>query len=201
VSFAQRLHRIDIRLRLGLLQDTTAIERQVQREIAEAEARRARSAVTTVKTEAQVKFDAERLRKEIKEIEDKAKQLPRVRPLSENRAIETGANFISETFLFCVTGGIIVFEYWRQRRKEAERRDGVSDKLDVLDGRIERIERALGVEPLKELDKPALLALPATPQSALEKDPSEETKSSDSTQNSTRDAEGRIMLKEQNKKK
>jgi hypothetical protein len=201
VSFAQRLHRIDIRLRLGLLQDTSAIERQVQREIAEAEARRARSAVTTVKTEAQVKFDAERLRKEIKEIEDKAKQLPRVRPLSENRAIETGANFISETFLFCVTGGIIVFEYWRQRRKEAERRDGVSDKLDVLDGRIERIERALGVEPLKELDNPALLALPATPQSALKKDPSEETKSSDSTQNSTRDAEGRIVLKEQNKKK
>lgn len=169
----------------------------MQREIAEAEARRARTAVPTVRTEAQAKWDADRLRKEIKEIEDKAKQLPRVRPLSESRAIETGANFISETFLFCVTGGIIVFEYWRQRRKEVERRDGVADKLDVLDGRIGRIEEALGVQVSKDLDKATLLALPATSVATEDKGQPESVKVSESPQNPIRDSEGRVVKKGQ----
>jgi hypothetical protein len=159
VKFAQSLHRIDIRLRLGLLQDSSAIERQVQREILEAEARRARTAAPTAKTEKQTKWDEDRLRKEIKEIEDKAKALPRVRPLSESKAIETGANFISESFLFSVAGGIIIFEYWRQRRKEADRRDTVAERLDILQTRISRIESTIDGGAAH---KPSILSLPSS---------------------------------------
>src|SRR5207244_2051699 len=133
VSFAQNLHRIDTRLRLGLLQDPQILARNLAREVAEAESRRqaaaaaAEGAVAGPKTEAQAKRDSDRLKKEIKQATDKAsKALPRVRPLTEAKAIETGANFISETFLFCVAGAAIVFEYWRSKRKESTRRDEVS---------------------------------------------------------------------------
>jgi myosin-1 len=86
-----------------------------------------------------------------------------VRPLTEAKAIETGANFISETFLFCVAGAAIVFEYWRSKRKESSRRDEVSDRLDQIELKIDRLERGLTADreaasataaPAK-LDKPA----------------------------------------------
>jgi hypothetical protein len=66
-----------------------------------------------------------------------------VRPLTEAKAIETGANFISETFLFCVAGAAIVFEYWRSKRKESTRRDEVSDRLDQIELKIDRLEQGL----------------------------------------------------------
>jgi optic atrophy 3 protein len=187
---------MDIRLRLGLLQDSAAIERQVQREIAEAEARRARSALPTAKTEAQQKWDQDRLKKEIKQIEEKAKALPRVRPLSETKAIETGANFISETFLFCVAGGVIVFEYWRQRRKEANRRDEVADRMDALDNRIERIEHAL-IPPI--LETPKVIALPSGTRGQLQVDKNAGDTNTDKTTDLNREREGRLMIPSQKK--
>jgi optic atrophy 3 protein len=144
VSFAQNLHRIDTRLRLGLLQDPQILARNIAREVAEAETRRSAAAPVVAagpKTEAQAKRDSERIKKEIKQAQDKAsKTLPRVRPLTEAKAIETGANFISETFLFCVAGAAIVFEYWRSKRKESTRRDEVSDRLDQIELKIDRLE-------------------------------------------------------------
>lgn len=162
-----------MRLRLGLLQDPAAIERQVQRELAELNARRSRalssssSSVTTgssssssssttstkiptVKTEAQSKLDDGRIKKEKERLEEKARKLPKVRPLSEAKAIESGANFISEAFLFCVAGGLIGLEYWRSKRKENSRRDDVKERLGELESenselkaQIIRIERVL----------------------------------------------------------
>jgi hypothetical protein len=144
-----------MRLRLGLLQDPAAIERQVARELKELNTRRATTVlsapkVPTVKTEAQMKLDEERLKKEKEKLEEKARKLPRVRPLSEAKAIETGANFISETFLFCVAGALIGLEYWRSRRKETNRRDEVHERLEELESenselkaQIIRIESAL----------------------------------------------------------
>ncbi|KAF2675285.1 optic atrophy 3-like protein, partial [Microthyrium microscopicum] len=132
ITFAQGLHRIDMRLRLGLLQDPAVIEKQIARELADAEARLKAASVPTVKTEAQTKWTEERLQKEKKKIEEHARRPPRVRPLSEAKAIETGANFISEGFLFCVGMSVIVFEYWRSRRKEGNRRDEVQERLDEL---------------------------------------------------------------------
>ncbi|EKG22287.1 Optic atrophy 3-like protein [Macrophomina phaseolina MS6] len=134
VSFAQALHRLDVRWRVGLLQDPAVIEKQIQREIKEAEARRRAAQAPTVKTEAETKADEEALKKEKEAIEEKHKhKTPRVRPLSETKAIDMGANFISETFMFLVAGGIIVWEQWRSRKKASDRRDIVDEKLEELE--------------------------------------------------------------------
>ncbi|KAK0660919.1 OPA3-like protein [Lasiodiplodia hormozganensis] len=133
VAFAQSLHRLDVRWRVGLLQDPAVIERQIQRELKEAEAKRRASQVPTVKTEAQTKADDQALQKEKEEITEKHKhKSPRVRPLAENKAIDMGANFISEAFMFLVAGSIIVWEQWRSRKKASDRRDVVDDRLDEL---------------------------------------------------------------------
>jgi hypothetical protein len=159
-----------MRLRLGLLQDPAAIDRQIAREVAEAEARRKRAAIPTVKTEEQTKREELLLKKEVKDIEGKVKEKtqPRIRPLSESKAIETGANFISETFLFCVAGGIIVFEWWRQGRKESNRRDEVSDRLSSLEMKMDRIEMRLFGEAGEDGDVIVLAsALPAKVKEAI----------------------------------
>lgn len=59
----------------------------------------------------------------------------RIRPLSEAKAIDRGANFISELFLFSVAGGLILFEALRARRKEQDRRDTVKERLELLEER------------------------------------------------------------------
>jgi myosin-1 len=134
-----------MRLRLGLLRDTAAIERQASREAAEAEARRHQSKVPTAKTEEQSKAEEAATAKAKKEAIEtaKAKPLPRIRPLSEAKAIDSGANFISETFLFLVAGGLIVFESWRSRRKENTRREDVQDRLIELEQSEKAARRGL----------------------------------------------------------
>ena len=56
---AQTVHRIDMRLKLGLLRDTAAIEERAAKEAAEAAARRHRSKVPTAKTEAEIQVEKE----------------------------------------------------------------------------------------------------------------------------------------------
>ncbi|EED13352.1 OPA3 domain protein [Talaromyces stipitatus ATCC 10500] len=147
VSMAQAIHRIDMRLKLGVLRDTAAIEEKAAKEAAEAAARKHRSKVPTAKTEVEVQAEKEATeeakKKAIEEV--KAKPLPRIRPLSESKAIDSGANFISETFLFLVAGGLIVFESWRSRRKETSRRSDVQDRLVELEESEKAARRALGI--------------------------------------------------------
>jgi len=142
---AQFLHRIDMRLRLGLLQDPAVIERQIEREMKEAEAKRKKTvpAVPTVPTEDEMREAEQTKKKERKEAEQHVKERqkpPRIRPLSESKAIETGANFISESFLFLVAAGAILFESWRSRRKETNRHEGVQDRLDDLEKEREEMK-------------------------------------------------------------
>uniref|UniRef100_A0A0W0F0T6 Putative OPA3-domain-containing protein n=1 Tax=Moniliophthora roreri TaxID=221103 RepID=A0A0W0F0T6_MONRR len=59
-----------------------------------------------------------------------------IRPLSETRAIESGANALAEGFLFAVAAGLIIGETWRSSRNQSKRRDDVDDKLEDLDTRI-----------------------------------------------------------------
>lgn len=65
------------------------------------------------------------------------------KPLNDARAIETGANFVAETFVFSVAGGLILFESWRARRKDQQRRQGVKDDIGDLKERIQNIEQKI----------------------------------------------------------
>jgi optic atrophy 3 protein len=141
-----------MRMRLGLLQDPAVIEKQIAKEVAQAEAKRKKSQIPTVLTEAETKAAEARKTKEKEEIEERTKAAqkpPRIRPLSEAKAIETGANFISEAFMFMVAGGIIVFESWRSRRKENTRREDVADRIEALESKIGDLEKELHAEQQK----------------------------------------------------
>ena len=128
-------------LRLGLLRDTETIREQERKEAEAAQARKHTHPIQGPKTETQAK--AENTQKEDpagrkKEEERRRKRAPKVRPLSEAKAIETGANFMSESFLYLVAVGLITFEYFRSKSKESTRREDVADRL----GELEESERA-----------------------------------------------------------
>lgn len=139
---AQSLHRMDMRLRLGLLRDTTTAQR---RAAAEAAARKHKPTTPTVKTEAETKAEADAIAKAKTAATeaDKPAPKPHIRPLSESKAIESGASFISESFLFIVAGGLIVYESWRSRRKETTRREDVESRLVELEQSEKAARRAL----------------------------------------------------------
>ncbi|KAJ5781192.1 hypothetical protein N7457_006352 [Penicillium paradoxum] len=131
VSMAQALHRFDMRLRLGSLRDTAASQRQAA---AEAEVRKHKPSMPTVLTAADTRAAEEAEAKAKAAAEEAAKPHHiRIRPLSESKAIESGANFISESFLFLVAGSLILFESWRSRNKESTRREGVEGRLAELE--------------------------------------------------------------------
>lgn len=138
---AQALHRFDMRLRLGTLRDTAASQRQAA---AAAEARKHKPSSPTVRNEAETKAAEEAEAKAKAAAEEAAKPHHyRIRPLSESKAIESGANFISESFLFIVAGGLILFESWRSRNKESTRREGVEGRLADLEQSEQAAREAL----------------------------------------------------------
>ncbi|KAI9687120.1 MAG: hypothetical protein M1822_002531 [Bathelium mastoideum] len=137
VNFSQGLHRIDMRMRLGLLQDQEVIDRQIKKEVEAAEARRRKAEAPTAMTEAEMKEHAKMTEEERAKIKQSHK--PRIRPLSESKAIEAGANFVSEAFIFGVGAIIIIFESWRSGRKEKGRRNEVADRLDALQEEVDKI--------------------------------------------------------------
>lgn len=74
---------------------------------------------------------------------------PRIRPLSESKAIDAGANFISESFLVAVAATMVLLEALRSRRKEARNKDTVAERLELLESqnrqdiiRLEQLEEA-----------------------------------------------------------
>ncbi|PIL33069.1 hypothetical protein GSI_04518 [Ganoderma sinense ZZ0214-1] len=66
-----------------------------------------------------------------------------VRPLSETRAIENGANTLAEGFLFAVAAGLILGEQYRSSRNQSKRRDTVDDQLDELKSSVEGLNTRL----------------------------------------------------------
>lgn len=141
-------------LRLGLLQDAKAIEKQAAREALEAQAKKQRLEVPTVKTEAQTKADEAAATRANEKGTDKAKTPViaklRIRPLSESKAIDSGATFVSEGFLFLVGISLILLENWRSRRKETSRREDVADRISELE-ESEKSGRTALVELEKEI--------------------------------------------------
>ncbi|KAL4957336.1 optic atrophy 3 protein-domain-containing protein [Aspergillus filifer] len=155
ISMAQGLHRLDMRLRLGTIRDNAAATR---RATAEAELRKHKPTSPTVKTQADTKAEEEALAKVKAAASESDKPAPRphIRPLSESKAIESGATFISEAFLFMVAGGLILFESWRSRRKENTRRDDVAARLAELEEAVGVYREAfISLEKNGELPQPS----------------------------------------------
>ncbi len=151
-----------MRMRLGLLQDSAAIDRQIAREQAEAEIKRKRSEVPTVKTEAQAKTNEAAVAQDKESKSDKAKTVkkrPNIRPLSEAKAIDSGANFISEGFLFLVAGGLIVLERWWSTRRENNRREDVAERISSLESEVEVLKAQLQQDSEDE-EKPVTTKIP-----------------------------------------
>jgi hypothetical protein len=132
-----------MRMRLGILQDTAAIDKAHAKEAAEAAAKRQKHEIPTVKTEAQMKADEKAAKAAKESVEPKPAPIPRIRPLSEAKAVDTGATFISEAFLFGVAASLIFFESWRSRRKETSRHEDVADRLAELEESEKAARRAL----------------------------------------------------------
>lgn len=128
IAFAQSLHRVDMRLRLGLLRNTGTTERQSSKEAGDG---------------AERGEDSKGRSKASDKDKDRALTRTRIRPLSEAKAIDSGANFISESFLFAVAGSLIFFEAFRSRRKENSRREDVADRLAELEESEKNARKAL----------------------------------------------------------
>lgn len=130
-----------MRLRLGLLQDTAAIDKQIARD---REEEKRRATVATVKTEAQTKADEAAAKDKAQDgSKSKPAYKPRIRPLSESKAIEMGANFISEAFLFSVAFGLVVGEYIRGRRKASNEREVHMAEFQELSGKVEQKDQKI----------------------------------------------------------
>jgi len=145
VKFAQGLHRIDMRMRLGLLQDHAVIDRQIKKEVAAAEVARRKAQTPTVLSKEEMEAEEALTEKEREAIKKKAEERtkPRIRPLSEQKAIETGANFAAETFIFAVGISVLVFEQWRQRRKARNARDDIREDLEELQSELKLMKAEL----------------------------------------------------------
>lgn len=138
-----------MRMRLGILHDADAQQRMHDRELKAAEEKKRKAETPIVRTEEeQLMYDAQKAQEEQdakdgKVKEDKVSTRPKIKPLSEARAIELGANFFSEAFIFGVAVGLLMIEAWRSRRKESARRDDVADRLEQLELEVEGLRSRL----------------------------------------------------------
>lgn len=67
----------------------------------------------------------------------------KIRPLNDKKAVENGANFLSEFFIFSVAGSLIFYESNRSRKKAANERDALADDIATLQDEIDYIKRRL----------------------------------------------------------
>ncbi|KAK5108852.1 hypothetical protein LTR62_007742 [Meristemomyces frigidus] len=154
IARAQFVHRVDMRMRLGILHDADAQQRMHEREQKAAEEKKRKAEAPTVRSELEQKqHDEEKLKAGTEDIEaakKKKDESPKVkiRPLSEAKAIELGANFFSETFIFAVAAGLLIWDSWRSRKKENQRRDDVAERLGELETEVSRLR--LKYEPQLE---------------------------------------------------
>ena len=103
-----------------------------EREQKAAEEKRKKAEAPTVRSEEeQKKYDEQKARDERAEKDGKKKEerkhRVKIRPLSDARAIELGANFFSEAFIFLVAVALLLAENYRSSRKSSQRRDEVAD--------------------------------------------------------------------------
>lgn len=67
----------------------------------------------------------------------------KVRPLNDKKAIENGANFLLEFFIFLVAGSLILYESFRSRVKAANEKITVRNDISDLQDEIEEVKKLL----------------------------------------------------------
>jgi len=177
-----------MRMRLGILHDAAAQERMYARDAAEAAKKKKEAETPTVRTESEQKSHDEG----DKDADEKGKQKPpptKIRPLPEAKAIELGANFASESFIFMVAAGLLIFERWWSRRKENAKDEHVVERLialeeqtetiSYLEAEVQRLRTELKAHDDGRLEKSA--------KSPREKDTKQTVKRSDEQKKSDRD--------------
>ena len=63
-----------------------------------------------------------------------------VKPLTDERAAELGAEILGDAFVYTVAASAIIFEYSRSRKKEQEAEDTQDVKIAKLNDSIRRLE-------------------------------------------------------------
>jgi optic atrophy 3 protein len=149
-----------MRLRLGLLHDPEAQRKMHEREQRAAEEKKRKAEAPTVRSEEeQKKYDEQQARAQaagqkpdadVKKEEKKPRV--RIKPLSDARAIELGANFFSEAFIFLVAVSLILAENYRSSRKSSQRRDEVAERLEALEAQVERLQQEHHLPELEALN-------------------------------------------------
>ncbi|KAI8984098.1 optic atrophy 3 protein-domain-containing protein [Mycotypha africana] len=85
----------------------------------------------------------------------------KIRPLNDAKAIESGANFLSEAFVFTVAASVILAESWRSRATAKNRRNYVDDALENLEGQNKSLTEHLGLKRHTEYQQqPTVVTLP-----------------------------------------
>lgn len=65
------------------------------------------------------------------------------KPLTEERAVEQGAEILGEAFLYSVAAGYIVYEYWRSGKKEQMKEDTQNHDISLLKVQTENLEQQM----------------------------------------------------------
>jgi hypothetical protein len=71
-------------------------------------------------------------------------------PADTYRAVQNGATFLAESFLFAVAAGLVLGETWRSSRKETKRRDDVRERIEALEEEVRRSKEQLEGRGLKD---------------------------------------------------
>lgn len=66
-----------------------------------------------------------------------------VQPLKEEKAVEVGAEILSEAFVYAVASSFILYEYWSSRQKAAAQEAEQDRDIDVLENKLKDAEDRL----------------------------------------------------------
>ena len=66
-----------------------------------------------------------------------------VKPLTEERAAELGAEIIGDTFVYSVAASFIIFEYVHSKKKEQDTKGTQNTQIAKLNDSIQRLEREM----------------------------------------------------------
>lgn len=76
----------------------------------------------------------------------------KVRPLNDRKAIEDGATFLAEGFVFSVGSLIILYEAYKANKKQKIRTEAIEDDIKALQDEIEYLKNKLSEAYLLKLD-------------------------------------------------